>query len=316
VGKNGEAKKNAHGKKNGAKKNGKTKNGEKNGAGGDHAETGGEGVRAVPPAIFGQEPLALRALDQEAYRCADKETYESELKRLQEKMLAVQQTYFHEKRRGIIVFEGWDAAGKGGAIRRLTAPLDPRGFKVWPIGAPEPKEQGRHYLYRFWTKLPPPGEIAVFDRSWYGRVLVERVESLAQKDQWSRAYDEINTFEKMLSDDGVRLIKLFLHITPDEQLERFAARLKTPEKRWKFTAEDIRNRERWPAYETAVEEMLQRTSRPNAPWAVVPANYKWGARLAALSAVTAHLAEGVSLKPPPIDPALLAAARKALGLNV
>lgn len=289
-----------------------SKNGKKNGKNGN----GKNGDAAAPKELRINGRLRLGELDHEAFHCADKNTYERELERLQEKMLAVQQTYFHEKRRGIIVFEGWDAAGKGGAIRRLTSLLDPRGYKVWPIGAPDPQEQGRHYLYRFWNKLPPPGEIAVFDRSWYGRVLVERVEGFADKAAWLRAYDEINAFEKMLTDDGVRLIKVFLHITKDEQLERFAARLKTPEKRWKFTADDIRNRERWKDYETAIEDMFACCNTETAPWAAIAANYKWGARLNALTAITDHLAAGVSLKPPPIDPQLLAAARKFLGIKL
>src|SRR5882672_5475355 len=169
---------------------------------------------------------------------ADKAAYERKLAKLQLKMLSIQQTYFHENRRAVIAFEGWDAAGKGGAIRRLTEKLDPRGFHVWPIGPPTPEEQGRHYLYRFWNKLPERGQLAIFDRTWYGRVLVERVERLIKKPVWKRAYDEINEFERMLIDDGVRVVKIFLHITPDEQLRRFAERLNNPYKRWKLTDSD------------------------------------------------------------------------------
>jgi PPK2 family polyphosphate:nucleotide phosphotransferase len=245
-----------------------------------------------------------------------REDYEARLAELQQRMLTVQQAYFHEKRRAIIVFEGWDAAGKGGTIRRLTERLDPRGCKVWPIAAPKPEEQGRHYLYRFWTRLPEPGTVAVFDRSWYGRVLVERVEGLASEEQWERAYGEIVEFEKMLVDDGVRIIKLFLHITPEEQLERFAERLRNPYKRWKLTEEDIRNREKWPAYHQAIDEMFARTATHRAPWVALPANQKWHVRLTALQAVFDHLAEGVSLDPPPIDPAVQKAAADRLGLLV
>lgn len=247
-------------------------------------------------------------------RFSDRAEYEASLARLQTRMLRVQQAYFHEKKRAILVFEGWDAAGKGGAIRRLTEQLDPRGFKVWPIAAPKPEEQGRHYLYRFWTRLPEPGTIAIFDRSWYGRVLVERVEGLASKEQWKRAYEEIAQFERILTEDGVSLIKLFLHITPEEQLKRFKERLSNPYKRWKLTEEDIRNRERWPDYERAIAEMFEKTSVKQAPWVAIPANHKWQARIAVLETVTDHLAEGVSLTPPPIDPDLRRAAFERLGL--
>ncbi|HYD98554.1 MAG TPA: polyphosphate kinase [Alphaproteobacteria bacterium] len=243
-----------------------------------------------------------------------KEVYERKLKKRQTEMLHVQQAYWHEKRRAIVVFEGWDAAGKGGAIRRLTELLDPRGTRVWPIAKPEPAEQGRHYLYRFWQKLPEPGNIAIFDRSWYGRVLVERVEGFAPKEAWKRAYDEINEFERLLTDDGVRIVKLFLHITPEVQLERFAERLRNPYKRWKLTEEDIRNRERWDEYVRAIHDMFDRTHRPNAPWHAIPANHKWSARLAVMRRVIDHLADGVSLEPPQPDPETLRRCYERLGL--
>ncbi|MBI3706851.1 MAG: polyphosphate kinase, partial [Proteobacteria bacterium] len=164
--------------------------------------------------------IRLKRLDKDT-SLVDKDAYERRLETLQMKMLSIQQAYFHERRRGIVVVEGWDAAGKGGMIRRLTEKLDPRGIRVWPIGAPEPSEQGRHYLYRFWARLPEPGTLVVFDRSWYGRVLVERVEGFAPKAAWRRAYEEINEFERWLIDDGVRLVKVFLHITAAEQVRRF-----------------------------------------------------------------------------------------------
>ena len=233
---------------------------------------------------------------------ADKAEYETHLDRLQKKMLSIQQTFFHEKLRAILVFEGWDAAGKGGAIRRLTETLDPRGFHVWPIGAPKPDEQGRHYLYRFWERLPEPGTIAIFDRSWYGRVLVERVEGLSPKPTWKRAYREIKEFERMLVDDGVRLVKVFLHIPPEEQLRRFAERLSNPYKRWKLTEDDIRNHRRWDDYAEAIDEMFERTSTKHAPWHAIYAEKKWVARVEVLKAVTDALAAGVEVTPPPIDP--------------
>ncbi|HYG88894.1 MAG TPA: PPK2 family polyphosphate kinase [Azospirillum sp.] len=260
--------------------------------------------------------IRLSKLDMDAARLADKESYEKRLKTLQTELLHIQQTYWHEKRRAIIVFEGWDAGGKGGAIRRLTEPLDPRGFHVWPISAPRADEQGRHYLYRFWKRLPTPGGIAIFDRSWYGRVLVERVEGFAGKEQWKRAYGEIRDFEKMLTDDGARIVKLFLHITPDEQLKRFQERLTNPYKRWKLTAEDLRNREKWDDYEEAIEDMFDETSTENAPWAAVPGNAKWYARTRVLEIVTEALKKDVNVAPPPVDKEMVKAAAEVLGVKV
>ncbi|MBI3452604.1 MAG: polyphosphate kinase, partial [Rhodospirillales bacterium] len=210
------------------------------------------------------------------------------------------------------VVEGWDAAGKGGMIRRLVEPLDPRGVKVWSIGPPDAHEEGRHYLHRFWAKLPAPGTLAIFDRSWYGRVLVERVEGLADKRVWRRAYDEINAFEKMLTDDGVRIVKLFLHITRDEQLRRFAERLGNPYKRWKLTAADLRAHERWDDYVDAAHDMLDRTSTAHAPWTAIAGNQKWYGRVEALRCIVGALARGMKLKPPPIDPKLSKAALRQL----
>ncbi|HXN40227.1 MAG TPA: polyphosphate kinase, partial [Myxococcaceae bacterium] len=160
------------------------------------------------------------------------ETYERRLERLQHKMLRIQQGNYHSGGRAIIAIEGFDAAGKGGAIRRITEGLDPRGIKVVPIGPPLPEEQGRHWLYRFWRELPPPGMITVFDRTWYGRVLVERVDGLASKKAWKRAYSEINEFEAMLVNDGIDVVKIFMAISKREQLKRFEERLKDPYKHW------------------------------------------------------------------------------------
>ncbi|AUN31329.1 polyphosphate kinase 2 family protein [Niveispirillum cyanobacteriorum] len=255
----------------------------------------------------------LAELDMKAHRYADKGAYQKELEKLQEKILHVQQAYWHGKRRAVIVFEGWDAAGKGGAIRRLTENLDPRGAHVWPITAPTAAEQGRHYLWRFWQRLPEPGTFAIFDRSWYGRVLVERVEGFAKPHEWQRAYDEINEFERLLTDDGVRIVKLFMHLSPDEQLDRFKERLNNPYKRWKLTAEDLRNRDRRPAYEEAIDEMFARTSTDQAPWVAVPADAKWHARVAVLRHVVDALAAGVDVTPPPLDPAVKKAMEKLLG---
>lgn len=234
---------------------------------------------------------------------------------LQKRMLAVQQAYFHQKRRAVIVFEGWDAAGKGGSIRRLTARLDPRGVKVWPIGAPSAEEQGRHYLYRFWSRLPTPGTTAIFDRSWYGRVLVERVEHLIDDEDWRRAYDEINEFEHLLIADGVRVIKIFLHVSENEQLERFAERLRNPVKRWKLTQEDLRNRAKRGAYMDAYHDMFRRTSTKAAPWTVIGGDHKWTARVKVLDTVIKALTEDVDITPPLPDRDLIEAAETVLGIT-
>ncbi len=219
----------------------------------------------------------------------DKDEYEERLKELQLRLLMVQRRFYQKRLRGVVAFEGWDAAGKGGAIRRLTERLDPRGVRVYPIGAPTADEQGRHYLWRFWQRLPAPGEIAVFDRSWYGRVLVERVEGLATKAEWKRAYGEINAFEKALTDDRCPVVKIFLHITKKEQLKRFKERERNPYKNWKIGPEDWRNRKRWKRYEKAIDEMFERTHTPAAPWHVVAGNHKWHARLGVLRLVVEAL---------------------------
>lgn len=243
----------------------------------------------------------------------DKQKYEKHLKRWQQRMLQVQQAYFRQGKRAVIVFEGWDASGKGGAIRRLTEKLDPRGFTVYPIAAPDPIEQAKHYLYRFQTKLPAPGSIAIFDRSYYGRVLVERVEEFAKSHEWQRAYQEINEFERLLVDDDVRIVKVFLHISSEEQLKRFKERLHNPIKRWKLTEEDIRNREKWDDYHLAINDMLEYTNTNNAQWQVISGNKKWYARIEVLKAVVKAMEEGVDISIPELDEAVVKAAEQALG---
>lgn len=219
----------------------------------------------------------------------DKQEYEGLLEKYQLRMLMIQQRMHQKQRQAIVGFEGWDAAGKGGAIRRMTEKLDPRGFKVYPIGAPRPDEQARHYLWRFWQKLPVPGELAVFDRTWYGRVLVERIEKFATKDEWRRAYDEINQFEKMLVEHGCPVIKLFLHISKKEQLRRFEERTHNPYKNWKIGPEDWRNRKKWKQYERAIDEMFERTDTGAAPWILIPGDRKWFARTEVLRKVAGVL---------------------------
>lgn len=190
----------------------------------------------------------------------------------------------------VLAFEGWDAAGKGGVIRRITGALSPRDYRVIPIGAPTEEERDHHYLWRFWRHLPRAGRVCIFDRSWYGRVLVERVEALASPDVWRRAYKEINEFEWELCDHGVVLEKFWLHIDADEQMRRFKAREQTPYKKYKITQEDYRNRERWNDYVHAVDDMVSRTSTDTAPWRLVAANDKRSARVTVLEHVVGALA--------------------------
>lgn len=239
--------------------------------------------------VYAEEKLHLDGVD--LSQRVSEEAYEREVRVLQERAYALQIRNFLLGQATVIVFEGWDASGKGGAIKRLTALMDPRGYKVWPIAAPKDEERRHHWLWRFSTRLPESGELVIFDRSWYGRVLVERVEKLATKEAWKRAYGEINAFERTLTAEGVRLVKFFLHIDRKTQLARFKKREKDAVRRYKLSAEDWRNRKKWKAYQSAIEEMLEKTHRPDAPWVIVPANDKKLARLEVLRA-TIRLLEG------------------------
>jgi PPK2 family polyphosphate:nucleotide phosphotransferase len=195
------------------------------------------------------------------------------------------------RRSVVLVFEGPDAAGKGGAIKRLVEKLDPRVYRVYSTVKPTAEELARHYLWRFWTRLPKRGQIAVFDRSWYGRVLVERVEGFATKAEWKRAYQEIIDFEQLLAEDDAVILKFYVHISKAEQLHRFQKREADPLKRWKINDEDWRNRNKWDEHNEAAEEMFERTSTPEAPWHVVAGNDKWHARLEILRMVVTTLGE-------------------------
>ena len=256
----------------------------------------------------------LAAID--GFPKVDFSDYERRLSDLQETLQRVQQAYLGTPQRAVIVLEGWDTAGKGGVVRRLGWALDPRSFKVHSIAAPGEREKSLHYLQRFWERLPQHGQIVAFDRSWYGRVLVERVEGFAAPAEWRRAYEEINEFERMLLDDGVKLVKLFMHITPDEQMRRFRSRLTNPLKRWKLSYEDFRNRGRWKDYETAIEDMMEKTSNRRDPWHLIPANDKPYGRLAALRIISDRLSKDVSLEPRPLDPKIIDAAEGLLGVRV
>jgi polyphosphate kinase 2 (PPK2 family) len=211
-----------------------------------------------------------------------REDYDERLDRYQARMRKLQYEAYKNKIPIVIVYEGWDAAGKGGNIRRLTQGLDPRGYEVVAIGAPNDIEKRHHYLWRFWREFPKAGRITIFDRSWYGRVMVERVEGFCTEAEWRRAYEEINEMELQFRRFGAVLVKFWIHIDREEQLRRFEERQKIPHKKWKITDEDWRNREKWDAYLVAIEEMLARTSTKHAPWTIVESNSKHYARLKAL----------------------------------
>ena len=217
------------------------------------------------------------------------EEYKKELKKLQSRLSELHNVIYRKKIPVILCYEGWDAAGKGGNIRRVAYPLDPRGVDVHPIASPEPHELNRQFLWRFWTRLPRTGHICIFDRTWYGRVMVERLEGFCTEKDWQRAYNEINEFERQLTDWGAVVMKFWIHIDQDTQLARFTDRQNTPEKQWKITEEDWRNREKWPQYEMAVDEMLHKTSTENAPWYIIESNDKKYARIKVLRLIVKKL---------------------------
>lgn len=219
----------------------------------------------------------------------DQSDYKSQIKDLQIRLLHLQLALKGKPNAVVLVFEGPDAAGKGGAIKRLVGKLDPRTIRVYSTVKPTAEEYNHHYLRRFWIRLPPFGQIAIFDRSWYGRVLVERVEGFATKVEWQRAYAEINQFEHLLADGGLIIIKFFIHISKDEQLRRFRKREADPTKRWKINDEDWRNRKKWDQHNAAAEDMFRKTSTALSPWHVIPGDYKWHARLTTLRTVVNHL---------------------------
>nr|WP_296040435.1 polyphosphate:AMP phosphotransferase [uncultured Blautia sp.] len=219
----------------------------------------------------------------------DEKEYQQKLKVLQSRLGELHNRLYRKRVPVIITYEGWDAAGKGGNIKRVTGALDPRGYEVHPIASPEPHEKARHYLWRFWTRLPQNGHIAIFDRTWYGRVMVERLEGFCSENDWKRAYNEMNEFEKELHDWGAVIIKFWVQIDKDTQLERFTERQNNPEKQWKITDEDWRNREKWDQYEMAVDEMLKKTSTTYAPWHILESVDKKYARIKALKIIIKEL---------------------------
>ena len=229
-----------------------------------------------------------------------REEYVTDLIRYQLQLRQLAFQLYEHKRTLVMVYEGWDAGGKGGNIKRVTEKLDPRGYEVLTIAAPTGEDKTHHYLWRFWRRLKPPDEkqILIFDRSWYGRVMVERLEGFCTKEEWKRAYREINEFERQLVDFGMIVAKFWIHISQDEQLRRFEARQDTPYKAWKLTDEDWRNREKWDQYEAAVEDMLLRTSTLTAPWTIVEGNDKWFARVKTLRTLVELLSQELNYQSP------------------
>jgi len=226
----------------------------------------------------------------------DPARYERELSKLQENLRRLEHLIYTPRIPVVIVYEGWDASGKGGNIKRFISGLDHRGVEVVPVAAPEGEERVHHYLWRFWRCIPKGGHITVFDRSWYGRVMVERVEGFAKPAAWQRAYQEINEFDHELTSFGTVLVKFWIHLSKDEQLKRFKLREETPEKRWKITDEDWRNRKKWDEYHLAVSDMIEKTSTPNAPWTVIEGNDKPHARIKALRTIARAMEHALEVR--------------------
>ena len=249
-------------------------------------------VDALPSSVSAEHTATANSVlaTVDLNKSLDRSEYRDKLKVAQNDLSRMHNAMYLQRQPAAIVFEGWDASGKGGAIKRTVAALDPRGYKVAPYGAPNDVEKAHHYLWRFWNNIPKAGHLTVFDRSWYGRVMVERIEGFCSTADWQRAYGEINDFEKQLVDSGIVLMKFWLHISPEEQLKRFEQRENTLSKKWKITDEDWRNRDKWDQYLEAVDEMLMRTSTDYAPWTIVEAVDKPFARVKVIETVRDQIA--------------------------
>jgi len=243
----------------------------------------------------------------------DEDSYGRQVSKLQRRLLDIHVHHLRTGGRAIIGMDGWDAAGKGGLIERIVDGLEPKSVQVWRIGAPTPEEQGRHYLWRFWERLPARGNWGIFDRTWYGRVLVERIEGFCTKEEWKRAYREINEFEKQLVDDGVRIIKLLIHVSAEEQKRRMIDRLNKPHKHYKIGLEDFRNIAKRKEYLEAYGDMLDRTDTDHAPWHVIATDNKMHARIKGLSILADELGRGIKSIEQELDPAIAEAAFKLWG---
>ena len=251
----------------------------------------------------GKQPLELPAFPKSpSFKDADmslglrKREYLKKLESRQDRIQELHHELYRLRIPLVIVYEGWDASGKGGNIRRLTEKMDPRGYEVIPVSAPNDVEKAHHYLWRFWTEFPKAGHITIFDRSWYGRVLVERVEGFCSETDWKQAYNEINEMEDNFRHFGSIVLKFWVHIDKDEQLKRFRAREANPHKRWKLHEEDWRNREKWHLYEEAAEEMFLRTHAPKSPWSIIEGNCKRYARIKALDVVIEAIEKKIAEK--------------------
>ena len=253
-------------------------------------ETGELETTAQPAFEYADQQLFHIDLDKRL----DEDHYKKMLDKYQARLAKLHWAAWEKKRSTVLMFEGWDAGGKGGAIRRLTGAMDARLYRVIPVAAPTDEEKAHHYLWRFWRQLPQDGYVTIYDRSWYGRVLVERIEGFARDHEWQRAYDEINDFEEQLTDHGIIIAKFWLQISAEEQLRRFKEREKIEHKKHKLTEEDWRNREKWSAYEQAVDDLLVRTDTPHAPWFAVAANDKFYARIQVLKAVCKQMEKALS----------------------
>ncbi len=256
-----------------------------------HIESGGRDIRRTPTRYA---PAKRRALDEMSMKQSlTKTAYKEELSQLSARLYQLQHQAYLRHISAVVMFEGWDAAGKGGVIRRLTGAMDARHYQVIPIAAPTDEEKAHHYLWRFWRHLPRAGRVTLYDRSWYGRVLVERVEGFAKDADWQRAYREINEFEKELVDSGIVLCKFWMHITQEEQLRRFKEREQIAYKAWKLTDEDWRNREKWDDYTDAVHDMVELTGTPEAPWTLVEGDQKYFARIKVMREVCRRLEDAL-----------------------
>jgi len=254
-------------------------------------------IASHAPTLPESETAQVTVLDHvDLTQALDRQTYKSELRRLQQRANQLAWQAYNQKRSTVMVFEGSDAGGKGGAIRRFTNAVDARLYRATSVAAPSDEERAHHYLWRFWRPIPRAGYISIYDRSWYGRVLVERVEGFASEPEWHRAYSEINQFEEQLVESGIIVLKFWLHIDKDEQLRRFKAREQVPYKQHKITEEDWRNREKWDDYKLAVNEMVVRTSTEYAPWTLVPGNDKLFARIHVLSTICDTLEKALKSK--------------------
>ena len=256
--------------------------------------------------------MTINLADYEA-SASHKGDYTEDLAGLQKRLAELQSLHIIHGCRTLIIFEGWDAAGKGGAIKRLTANWDPRYFEVYPISAPTKEEKDKHFLWRFWNKLPGSREISVLDRSHYGRVLVERVEGFCSEADWRRGYDEINEFEAQQGDIGTKVIKIFLHVTQETQDKVLKERLKDASKRWKVTEEDFRNRSKRDDYLAAINEMFAQTDTRWAPWTVIDGNNQKAARIAVLTHVVSQLEAHVPQDFPELDPAIAKMGKAVFG---